>query len=591
MSKVTHVRTREMADAFDGHKKRRDTVVRLMHEMRAHASDLGAATIAERIGTDLVDKLESDRFNLVVVGEFNHGKTSFVNALLGKAVLPVGVTPTTAVIHHVQHGEENAELVRDNDQRTPVPLTELANFAAGNEARQDDVVRIEVDYPAPLLSERIVLVDTPGVNDLCLQRADITYEYIPRADAVLFVIDAGQPLKESERLFLRDKLLGQSRDKIIFVVAKADIWSGEERDEALGYIRAELGKLVDAPTVFAVSAQKSLAGEADAGMRELVAHLTAYLAEERGRIVLDNALGESLEVSHALARGIDARRRAALMTSVEIDRRIAGIEADLAGQRATLDERRAAIREELAGIRAWVKRDVERFCDDVARQLPGMVEQASVDDLKQHLSGFLEATLVDWAQKETAEVAGALEALAEKTVVLMRDSAHESAKRLSSGVGGDVTAPDVSVDTFGYDLGVAALFTVGLGMVFTNVMLGVLMAGAAPVLAYYAKGQIDAKTRDKACEQAELALREAAAKVAPKLDDMVREFGQRLDAWVDSAGKEVHQQMIDVLMAAKRESGENAPDVAKAERQCDLWADALKELAQRIDGERESLWA
>ena len=79
---------------------------------------------------------------------------------------------------------------------------------------------VEVGYPAELLRERIVLVDTPGVNDLNLQRADITYKYIPQSDAVLFVIDAGQPLKESERLFLRDKLLGQSRDKIIFVVGQ-----------------------------------------------------------------------------------------------------------------------------------------------------------------------------------------------------------------------------------------------------------------------------------------------------------------------------------------------------------------------------------
>ncbi|MBN4050398.1 dynamin family protein, partial [Desulfobulbus sp. AH-315-M07] len=293
----------DMAEAFDGHAKRRDTVVRLMQEMRAHASDLGASTLATRIGKELVDKLESDRFNLVVVGEFNHGKTSFVNALLGKAVLPVGVTPTTAVIHHLKHGAENAVLVLENEEPKSVSLDELANFSAGSKEQHADVVRIEVDYPAPLLSERIVLVDTPGVNDLCLQRADITYEYIPRADAVLFVIDAGQPLKESERIFLRDKLIGQSRDKIIFVVAKADIWSSEERDEALAYIRSELGKLVDAPTVFAVSAQKVLAGETDAGMREFVAHLSAYLAEERGRIVLDNALGESLEVSRALSRG------------------------------------------------------------------------------------------------------------------------------------------------------------------------------------------------------------------------------------------------------------------------------------------------
>ena len=63
------------------------------------------------------------------------------------------------------------------------------------------------------------------MNDLSLQRADITYSYIPRADAVLFLLDAGQILKESERVFLNDKLLKASRDKIVFVITKWDLLS------------------------------------------------------------------------------------------------------------------------------------------------------------------------------------------------------------------------------------------------------------------------------------------------------------------------------------------------------------------------------
>src|SRR2546421_12067704 len=112
------------------------------------------------------------------------------------------------------------------------------------------VNRLEVFYPAQLLRERIALVDTPGVNDLSLQRADITYDYIPRSDAVLFLLDAGQILKESERAFLQDKLIGQSRDKIVFVVTKSDIWSEDERVEAMGYVRQHLARFVVAPSVW-----------------------------------------------------------------------------------------------------------------------------------------------------------------------------------------------------------------------------------------------------------------------------------------------------------------------------------------------------
>ena len=72
----------------------------------AFAETLGAKSVAARITNDLVKKLDADRFHLVVVGEFNHGKTTFVNALLGASILPVGVTPTTAVIHHLEYAAE-----------------------------------------------------------------------------------------------------------------------------------------------------------------------------------------------------------------------------------------------------------------------------------------------------------------------------------------------------------------------------------------------------------------------------------------------------------------------------------------------------
>jgi len=510
--------------------------------------------------------------------------------------LPVGVTPTTALIHHVQFTpEREVTVVNDEGERESVPFDSLKQLAVqgdeGTGPQDTDIRYVEVGCPAELLRDRIVLVDTPGVNDLNLQRADITYKYIPQSDAVLFVIDAGQPLKESERLFLRDKLLGQSRDKIIFVVGKADIWSEAERTEALAYVRSELSKLVEGPVVFAVSAQRALEGEREAsGLPQLVAHLTAFLAEERGRIMLGNALGDGIEAVKGLRHSIDARKRAAAMTKGEIERRIARIELDLEGAQRTVDERRGTIREEASAIRAWMRRDIDRFCDDVIRQLPEITETATAAELRSHLPGFLEATFVEWAQHEADEIAGALEELAEKTVALMRDNAHDTAKRLGEGAKRDVDAPDIQVDTFGYDLGVAALLSVGVGMFYTNAALGALMTGAAPVLAYYLKGKVETQTKQKAREQAAVALREAAAKVSPKLDEMITDFAEDLGQWVEAAGKEVHQEMIDVLAAAKEERRDTEPDLVVAEAEC---AELMRELAdidERLAQARASLW-
>ncbi|WP_437577927.1 dynamin family protein [Sorangium sp. So ce887] len=573
---------------------RKDDVTGALRELVEFAEALGAKSVATRIANDLVKKLEADRFHLVVVGEFNHGKTTFVNALLGASILPVGVTPTTAVIHHLEYAAEpRAEVVYASGERVGLPFEDVRAFTVGGERSSSagEVKFLEVGYPAELLRERVVLVDTPGVNDLSLQRADITYSYIPRSDAVLFLIDAGQPLKESERVFLQDKLLGQSRDKILFVVTKRDIWSQDEEVEALAYIRSELGKLVKTPVVFPISSERALeADRAGSGMPELLDHLTRFLAEERGRILLDNALGEGLESSRLLGKGVDARRRAAAMSREELSRRIEMIEKDLAGQSRTIEERRAGIREEVSAIRAWVRRDLDRFVDDVLRQLPAIIDEAQTDEIKVYLGAFLERTLAEWAQAETKEIATALEALAEKTIALVREDAHDVAKRVSEALGGDVKTPNVEVDTFGYDVGVFALFTIGLGVMFTNALLGGILALAAPVLAVYVKDKVEAETRKKAKEMAPIALREAATRIGPKLDEMIQEFASRLDAWVVTAGQELHREVIEVLKAAREERVRSEPSSESQLKACDAQAEALQTLTGRLEGLRSALW-
>jgi predicted GTPase len=573
------------------HAKKRD-VTAAIADVSTLATRVGARSLGARIDNDLVQKLQADRFHLVVVGEFNHGKSTFVNALLGGHILPVGVTPTTACIHHVEYAEQaSAAVVKQDGTRRDIPFEEVRRYMVGADGDPDAVKHLEVFYPADLLKERIVLVDTPGVNDLSLTRSDITYSYIPKSDAVLFLLDAGQPLKESERVFLQEKLLAQSRNKIVFVVTKRDIWDASEEKEALAYIRNELQRICPNAPLFPVSAEKALDGKrAESGLDELTAHLTTFLAEERGRILLDNAIGEALEAAKMLGRGVDARRRAAQMTGEELTRRIEKLEKDLAGQAKTIEERRSAIREEVAAIKAWVRRDLDHFAEDVARQIPPMVDTASADEIKTHLGPFLERTFVEFANKESKEVASALEALAEKTIALVREDAHEAAKQLGATLGADVKAPTVEVDTLKYDVGVVALFSVGFGLLFTNLLLGGLLTAAAPLLAIYVKGRVEKETREKARELAPKVVREAASKLGPKIEQMIDDFASRLDAWVVTAGEEMFRQVIEILGAARSDRESGAQTVAQVMASCDAQADELEKARKKLEDLRSDLW-
>ncbi|WP_394847914.1 dynamin family protein [Pendulispora brunnea] len=588
-----------MEDALELFQKRQNEVTGALEELSSVARAVGAKSLNERIGRDLVRKLAEDRFHLVVVGEFNHGKSTFVNALLGHAALPVGVTPTTAAIHHLRYADQpEATVVFSDGRRESFPFEQVRRFSVGGDSHPDEVDFLEVGYPAPLLKERILLVDTPGVNDLSLQRADITYSYIPRADAVLFLLDAGQILKESERVFLQDKLLKASRDKIVFVITKWDLLNKDEQGEALGYAKEQLAKLIKDPVVFPVSAEESLVraekgetGPETSGMPELVTHLTRFLAEERGRILLDNALGEGLNVVKLLQKGIDARARAIAMKSEDLARRIETLTRDLQGQAGTIEQRRVQIKEEVAGIKASARKDLERFVDDVIRQLPNVVDSAKGEDLKQYLPSFLSDTFQRWAEAETKEIATALEALAEKTVALVKEDAHESAKRIAETMGtGEVKKLDVQVDTFRYDMGIAALFTVGIGVMFANVLLGGLLALAAPILALALRGRFEGEYRKKALEQAPEVLRAAAAKVGPKIDEMVDDFAQKLDTWVVTAGEELHREVLEVLKNTEDARKSGLKDEAAAKKEVEEQNARLGAAETRITTMRTELW-
>src|SRR6266498_5088923 len=176
-------------------------------------------------------------FLMVVVGEFNAGKSALVNALLGEKVLQEGATPTTSHVTLVKWGEKAAEQVVDE------------NFAI-------------YTYPLPLLKE-LNIVDTPGTNAVIRYHERLTDEFVPRSDLVLFTTSADHPLTESERLFL-ERILAWGK-KVVFVLNKADIL---ENESALEEIRSFVLKhatmvLKETPEFFPVSARAAQRARAE----------------------------------------------------------------------------------------------------------------------------------------------------------------------------------------------------------------------------------------------------------------------------------------------------------------------------------------
>jgi len=565
-------------------RERKLTVLAALGELSDLARSAGAAGLSRRLDADLVSKLEKDRFHLVVVGEFNHGKSSFVNALLGRRVLPVGVTPTTAVVHHIVYGDEPAvHRVDSQNVEHRLSFDDLGAFTARRGPDPEDTKYLEVSFPAPLLKERIVLVDTPGVNDLSLTRAEITYGYIPRSDAVLFVLDAGQPVKESERQFIQEQLIGKSRDKIVFVVAKSDLWTEAERKEALDYIEDRVAEVVKAPKIFPVSAQSLFDGAPErSGLDALINYLTKFLAEERGTILLNNALSEGLRATALLTKAIDARRRALTMSAEQLQKRVELLASDLTSHADVVESRRSMVREEAAAIKAWARRDLERFCDDFLEKLPEMLDTASVDDVRQHFGPYLEKAFKEWATRETQEIATSLEQVAERAIAMVREDAADVGQRVGQAMGAEVVAPEISVDTFAGDVSVFAMLSLGIGTLFANALLGGLLLVAAPALALYNRDKTEALVRRRALEIAPSVIRGVAGKVGPKIEAMVDDFVARLDTWIVTAGQELHQEVIEVLRSVSDARVGTDDDKVREAAACDELDKQLTRLSEQL---------
>ncbi len=574
---------------------RQTQVLAVLETLESCARQVGAKSLSSRLRDRIRAKLEKNRFHLVVVGEFNHGKTSFINALLGTSLLPVGVTPTTAVIHELEFANEPyARVVYESGQEQDMDVHGLKVLAIGNPAPSPDpgpIRVLRVGYPARLLEDQIVLIDTPGVNDLSLQRADITYSYIPNSDAVLFLLDAGQPLKESERVFLADKLLGQSRDKIVFVLAKKDLLSPEELTEALGYVKERLDRLVTCPNVFPVSAEQALRGDRrGSGVDDLLKYLMDFLANERGPILLDNVLREATVVCQLLEQGVEAKIRGVQMPAEQIGRRIAQLEQTLSDQTKTLQDRRTKVSQEVASVKTWAQRDLQRFIEDVIQQIPSIVDKADADDLRSHLGPFLEKTFRDWATAETQEIGDALDKIAESAAAMLREDARGLGKKLAESLGSDFAPPAIQIDTFAYDIGVAALATLGVGVVFANWMLGGLLMLAAPVLALYMRDRAASQTRAKLKEQAPIALRQAAQRMEPKLCEMIDHFGEQIDSWVGQAGEELLREVLEVLQHARDERSNEQYDGTIARATSASLQSQVLSAKEQVDALRASLW-
>ena len=218
--------------------------------------------------------LSREQFEVMVVGEFSNGKSTFLNALLREELLPSSNVPTTALINKIYYRHEPSYAVHfDNGKLQKLTKEEFLEYVAEDKQQVDGktfsfvqkikdhfgkATHLDIGYPTALCENNIVLIDSPGTNDMDERRVMITDEYIPKSDAAIFLLNATQIFTDSEKAFLQ-RILDADIQKIFFVINFKDkIKSSEEFAEIEQVVRQNLPAGIEDPKIHFISALHAL---------------------------------------------------------------------------------------------------------------------------------------------------------------------------------------------------------------------------------------------------------------------------------------------------------------------------------------------
>ena len=299
------------------------------HELdRLHEMGLNDLDVQEVL--DVKDRLEKDNFKVLVIGEFKRGKSTFINALMGKKILPSYSTPCTAVINEVVYGrDEQATLYFKDKKKMPTDLHSVPKCAQQHilkyqnqeeippmginvgeqeqyvaipeedlDKEQSDSVKgtpyskVVLQYPIPLCRDGVELIDSPGLNENDV-RTKVTQDYLQQADAILFVLRCPAVGSKTEMDFIENEIRARGQEDIFFIINAIDQVSEDEQPRLKRMNQKRFAPLtaLGEKGIFFVSSGMALKAKTehdqaalnDTGLPELEAALSEYLRNDRGR--------------------------------------------------------------------------------------------------------------------------------------------------------------------------------------------------------------------------------------------------------------------------------------------------------------------
>jgi len=293
-------------DIYKSDVERRERLAVLVDSILPRLCELDMKLEAQD-AEQLKHTVTGETFKILIIGEFNTGKSTFINALLGEDVLPTKAIPATAIINQLRYGEQPAAWLHFRDpEKTPleIPIDKLNEHvliknneheeAARNEIRESPFSHAEILWPLDLCRDNNVeIIDSPGLNESKV-RENITLDYLRKVDAVLFIMAAvrfGPAQTEKDTITM---LKAAGHEELFFVINQWDLLRlAKHQEEVRGTAMKVLPTLTQRKNdIYFVSALDALESrmnndpemEKRSGFQPLETSLHKFLADERGRI-------------------------------------------------------------------------------------------------------------------------------------------------------------------------------------------------------------------------------------------------------------------------------------------------------------------
>ena len=286
-------------------------------ETLARSVEADAPQLAEE-AHGVLGRLRERRFEVGVVGEFNRGKSTLLNLLVDRFVLPAGVLPVTSIVTELTYGDEEAKIVFEDGTDEVIDLTEIERYVS-EEANPGNARRVHtarIALPAPMLRHGAVLVDTPGVGSIFRHNSELARETILHADGAVMVMSADTPITDAERSLI--KLLSRRSQRTFFVLNRIDFLEADELERVRWFVENVLTEAFGQPQqLYCLSARTRAGFEPFAQAFE--EFLTNGLDEARLSLARRDlaALADRIENECALEES------ALTLTAAELDEKLA----------------------------------------------------------------------------------------------------------------------------------------------------------------------------------------------------------------------------------------------------------------------------